>query len=139
LDSALAKAAPGEKPFLIGTTLFRWLSFWRGVEDCLAQIVVARFEDVVGDPSSVIDRINATYPTTFSRHFPPTAAVFAALEAHRVSDQGVSATARPNPNIPSDDIKLREDTFRPLAEGHPLAAPALGLYRELVSKIRLDT
>jgi len=135
LDSALAKAAPGDEPFLVGTTLRRWVSFWHGIRGEMDSIIVARFEDVIADPSAVIHRINAKYSTGFSTEFPSTSAVFAALEKHRISDQGAEAARRPNPNIPNEEIKRREDVLRPVAEGHPLTERALRTYGSILARL----
>ena len=134
IDSALAKAAPGDKPFLIGTTLRRWLSFWRGIQSEMDSIVVARFEDVIADPSGVIQRINVKYSTDFSTEFPATSKVFASLEDHRMTDQGAGAAKRPNPNIPNDEIKRREDSLRAGATSHRLANQALERYEWILDQ-----
>jgi len=132
LDSALAKAAPGDKPFLVGTTLRRWVSFWRGIQNEMDSIVVARFEDVTSDPSAIIQRINTKYSTGFSTEFPATPVVFDAMEKHRIGDQGADVTKRPNPNIPSEEIKRREDALRTGAEAHRLTRVALHMYQSIL-------
>ena len=135
LDSALAKAAPGDNPFLVGTTLRRWVSFWRGIQSKMDSIVVARFEDVIADPSAVVRRINARYSTGFTTEFPATSTVFAALEKHRIRDQGASAARNPNPNIPGEEIKRRENALRPIAENHNLARRALQKYDSILAQL----
>ena len=124
---------------MVGTTLRRWMSFWRGIRSEMDSIVVARFEDVITDPCAVIHRINAKYSTGFSTEFPSTSAVFPALEKHRISDQGADAARRPNPNIPSEEIKRREEVLRPVAEGHPLVSrtrsPYLWVYPRTASEL----
>jgi hypothetical protein len=135
IDCALAKAAPTDERFLLGTTLRRWMSFWHGVHDVFDSIVVAQFEDVTRDPASIVGRINSHWSSDFSEDFPPTESVFAAMEEQRIRDQGDLAKERPNPNVPNIDIRRHEDELRDEANSHALARPALKLYESLLERL----
>jgi len=136
IDSALAKAAPMGREFLIGTTLHRWLSFWETLSPLLQTASPVLFEHLVADPRAVIDRLNATYGTTFSREFPAQDEVFSSIEASRRTTHGDDAAS---PNVPDDRTHQKENTMRALAEGHRLAQPALRLYADLRRRIEAIT
>ena len=135
IDSALAKAAPGNEPFLIGTTLRRWIVFWDVVQGLASPIPVVPFEYLIEDPAGVIARINQQFDASFSTAFPETARVFAEMEGSRLSNLGLQAAARPNPNIPHERIAETEARLRPGALAHPLSDQALGMYRELLARV----
>lgn len=135
LDSALAKAAPMNKEFLIGTTLHRFLAFWETLSPVLAQASPVLFEQVVADPRGIIDRINEKFGREFSRNFPSTEEVFTSISTSRRASSSGDAGASPSPNVPNPWIAERENVLRPLAEKHPLALPALDLYGRLKKEI----
>jgi hypothetical protein len=135
IDSALAKAAPANEPFLIGTTLRKFIVFWEKLASILRDVSPVPFEYLIAKPGSVIERLNQRYGTAFSSQFPETASVFAEMESKRLLDQGPSAALRPNPNIPHLRIAEQETVLRPKAEAHPLARPALEIYRRLSAEI----
>lgn len=135
IDSALAKAAPGNQPFLIGTTLRRWIVFWDVVQGLASQIPVVPFEYLIEDPAGVITRINQQFGASFSTDFPDTARVFAEMERSRLSNLGAQAAAKPNPNIPHESIAETEARLRPGAQRHPLSDQALRTYRELLARV----
>jgi hypothetical protein len=131
IESALAKAAPTSREFLIGTTFRKWISFWETLQPVLTEASPVLFEDVVTLPGGVIKQVNERYQTSFSTDFPPQSAVFSAIESSRVASAGRAATTSPSPNVPSPEIAKKEQSMRPAAEGHPLARPASALYEEL--------
>jgi hypothetical protein len=131
IDSALAKAAPGNERFLIGTTLKKWVSFWRPLQRILPAAFPVPFERLVGSPSGVIAAINQRYGTAFSTQFPETGSVFASIEGSRLATLGPDAANTPSPNVPDPRTALKEAALRPDAEAHPMAATALDLYDKL--------
>ena len=140
IDCALAKTAPTGKKFLIGTTLGRWLSFWRTLEPILPAATPVLFESLIADPPSIIARINVAYGTSFSTRFPEAGEVFASIEASRLAIVGPEATATPSPNVPSERTAQKEAALRPEAEAHSTAEPAVELYRRLLPVVqRLET
>jgi hypothetical protein len=137
IDSALAKAAPGNEPFLIGTTLRRWLTFWGRLKSRLELASPVTFESVISNPGGVIDAVNKKYGTGFSTEFPDEKAVFASIEASRRSILGPASDSTPSPNVPDSRTAEMEKILRPMAEAHPRAREALVLYDDVRSQMAL--
>lgn len=135
VDSSLAKAAPGMEPFLIGTTLARWISFWQVVKDSLTSTVAVPFEYLISNPAGVISRLNGAFGTFFSVSFPESRLVFEEMERGRLAKLGRISAEKPNPNIPSSQIAAKEELLRSYAHKHSRAKAAMGLYRELSARL----
>jgi hypothetical protein len=135
IDSALAKAAPGNEPFLIGATLKRWLTFWSRLTSRLESASPVAFESLISSPRGVIDAVNRKYGTDFSAEFPNEKAVFASIEESRRAILGPASDSTPSPNVPDSRTAEMEETLRPRAEAHPLAREAISLYEDIRSEM----
>jgi hypothetical protein len=135
VDSSLAKAAPGMEPFLVGTTLTRWISFWQVVKDLLTSAVAVPFEHLISDPAEVISRLNSAYGTSFAVSFPESRLVFEEMERGRLTKVGRMSAQTPNPNIPSTQIAAKEELLRSYAQKHTRTKAAMDLYWEISARI----
>lgn len=134
IQCALSRAVPGNRPFLITTTLKRWITFWSKLEPQLSIASPVTFEAVTSNPKSVIEAINSKYGSGFLTDFPDERAVFASIESARLLTVG--SDSRPGPNTPDIRKAEKKAVLRPVAESHPLAGPALELYQSLLGSVK---
>lgn len=105
-----------------------YIRFHRRVAPVLAQLVVCRFEEVVDDPSIVVDRLNGRFGTSFA-----TEAV-----TREEEDSMLAAIRRRRPKraelpeflaaVPSEGKEARKEQLRARLAGNPLLQEAQAAY-----------
>jgi hypothetical protein len=119
---------------MITVFLTKYIDFHKWLPSHCEGIVLARFEEVIGDGfREVCQRINANFGTSFATDFD--ARELRKRAEERILEDSPKRERPANIPIPSEERSLLLEQIKPRVAAHPLSGRAQALYRELIEPL----